>query len=288
MGKCAPKPKAQRFAQRFCNMPAGVLFDVIERAHGLTDTDLRVMAALGTMSDSGGWIRDTRQGRIAERCGFKRSAVNRSIARLEKAGWLQKVDPGRPSGVKTYLILFDRRPLDEGPDAPAGEAEPPVEQGEDEGGVSDGAQGGGVTPAEHTPPDSPEGVTPCVASEHTVRKLSSSESPLPPLAEAGDPVRPSCAGPEGRCASGRDRGPEGEAKRLSSDQWRETRSAIRARIGADAWTGVSGPSRLRLAEGLPTAPSAAEARAIADRYGAALKAAGLIEIFTEDGQGVRL
>lgn len=85
--------------------PAGALEDVI--AGHMRDGDFRVLAALGTFTDRVGWTHPIRQDRLAERCGFSREQVNRSLRRLEWLGWVQVKRADRTDKPSAYRVRLD-------------------------------------------------------------------------------------------------------------------------------------------------------------------------------------
>lgn len=193
---------------RLCVMPAGALEDVI--AGQMSEADLRVLAALGTFTDRQGWTHPIRQERLADRCGFRREQVCRSLRRLEWLGWVQVKRAERTDRPSAYRVRLDPDDLRAPGAAPsvgfeawkracaaaarrkAGKAakpevatgESPVESGESaaplcatahKAPVRDCAQGP-VRELDHTP---------CAHSAHSsYDSLSRKESPLPPF-EAG-------------------------------------------------------------------------------------------------------
>lgn len=82
-------------------------------ARAVTDTrlegrDLQVLCFLGTHTDKLGWC-FMRQGLIADKLGCGRSTVQRSLARLCEAGWVQTRAFGgsRPHACHAYRVIMD-------------------------------------------------------------------------------------------------------------------------------------------------------------------------------------
>lgn len=258
----------KRTKQRFSIIPAGVVWDVSEGL--LSETDLRVAAVLGTMTQEGGVVPATRQTLIAEKCGLHRRTVNQSIAKLERRGWLRKIDPGLPSGVMGYFLRLDPTPSR----AKAELAEADAEQGDSQGGVSDGSHEtdpsqGGVSPEDHKP---------CDSSDHTVNDpFSSDKSPKSP-SRLSDPPDPSCTGPEGRCASGPGSAVAGEGAACEFvGDWVAFRQHHR-RIGGDRWAKLAG---VRCENGRLCTGSQWAALDVLRAYGEELKAHGVSAIWSD-------
>lgn len=89
--------------RRYSIIPArAVTDDRIERG------DLRVLAYLGTFTDKLGWC-FLAQGTIAEALDCGRSTVQRALARLIEAGWVQtkEFNGPRPHACHAYRVIMD-------------------------------------------------------------------------------------------------------------------------------------------------------------------------------------
>jgi hypothetical protein len=91
--------------RRYSIIPAGAVTDPnIERG------DLRVLCYLGTCTDRLGWCY-LAQGTIAEALECSRATVQRALARLVEAGWVQvraSTPAGRPHASHAYRVIMDR------------------------------------------------------------------------------------------------------------------------------------------------------------------------------------
>lgn len=97
---------------RYSIIPAGaVTDDRIERG------DLRVLAYLGTFTNKLGWC-FLSQGTIASELDCGRATVQRALARLVEAGWVEvkaSTASGRPHACHAYRVIMDRDDPEIGP-----------------------------------------------------------------------------------------------------------------------------------------------------------------------------
>lgn len=94
---------------RYAIIPAGAVVDP-----DLEGNDLRVLCYLGTHTDKLGWC-FLKQASIAGKLGIGRSTVQRSLARLVTAGWVQIKTAGegaRPHACHAYRVIMDRDDID--------------------------------------------------------------------------------------------------------------------------------------------------------------------------------
>lgn len=91
-------------SRRYSIIPAGAVCD--PRLEG---RDLQVLCFIGTWTDKLGWYFNG-QGEVAEQLGCSRSTVQRSLARLIDAGYIQTSVPkgARPHAKLAYRVLMDR------------------------------------------------------------------------------------------------------------------------------------------------------------------------------------
>lgn len=94
---------------RYAIIPAGAVIDP-----DLEGNDLRVLCYLGTHTDKLGWC-FLKQASIAAKLGIGRSTVQRSLARLVTAGWVQIKTAGEgahPHACHAYRVIMDRDDID--------------------------------------------------------------------------------------------------------------------------------------------------------------------------------
>ncbi len=110
---------------RYAIIPAGAVVDP-----DLEGNDLRVLCYLGTHTDKLGWC-FLSQGKIAAALGIGRATVQRSLARLVTAGYVEvksSTVSGRPHACHAYRVIMDRDDPEIGP------SELEVEDQEQDGG----------------------------------------------------------------------------------------------------------------------------------------------------------
>ncbi|TRO96741.1 hypothetical protein FKB34_01870 [Glycocaulis profundi] len=321
---------------RYSIIPAGAIEDVI--AGLMKDSDLRILNAIGSFTDKRGWTpRGTKQEVLAKRCGFRRQRVNDAVAVLEWLGWVlvdreagddkpcrYKVltdyqgerEPGTPPAITLSEFRAQRQTLKKrswGSTAhlPDGEGCPqtrtPGESANADTMVSSNADTG----------ESASSRTPGVRAAATAVTTDSNDKPPSPLS-GGEPGRPACADPDGRCASGPGRsgedggeghgdGANGVRQSAEADGGGDVREGsaradggagdgapepsltperfrdfIKARAGPDAWRDHF--VRCRVADGRLIAPTRSTAWGLWERFGGLLTELGVETIRAEHEQ----
>jgi hypothetical protein len=117
---------------RYSIIPAGAVTD-----RRLEGRDLQVLCLLGCHSDKLGWVDASSQASLASMVDCSRQSLQRSIARLVTAGWVQTKtsfvsETGRPYAPYAYRVLMDQDDPD--PEVPKYEVEPPERDGVPTGG----------------------------------------------------------------------------------------------------------------------------------------------------------